>query len=631
MIGRFALLEALGDGGTATVWHARDPLTGQPAAVKLLREELTRIPQQRRAFLAEARLGGRVSHPGVVHIIDCGEQERPGLPPQAWLAMELLDGRSLAEQVRAHGPLSVTDALLLGEALLLALDAVHRAGLVHRDVTPANLMLRITPGQPLDPGTVRLCDLGLAGPAGSTPAAGEPTGSLVALTAGHPAVPAFVWGSAPYLAPEHAAGHPVSASADLYQVGGVLHFALTGQAPFVRDGIEALLQAHLAEPAEPPSSRRPEVPAAVDRLLLRALRKAPLERFDSALDMYREVHATRLALAENAVVTAPVPVIGAGIVAGIGVRAGAGAEPGALTGARAPQGITAHPVPAATGAQRRRRVSGRGLLVAGAAAVAALLAAGGVLGVFGDRATPRVDAVTAASPQAVPEPTTAPAPAVQRLTQVPELLGRSLAEARVLLEAAGLTVGQLGTSHSASPADTVLAMAQPAGMRVAPGTAVALTVASGWNAVPSTIGMSEAEATAALTAAGFTVTAQLASGSGASPGSNTTGPGSGSGVGGSTDPGTDPSSDTGSAVSPSPTVPASLAVRSTLPVAGTLLRLGSSVSLTLASPAAAPAAAPAPSPGNAPRPTTPTDGSGPADPPRPGDLDCSPAVSECLP
>lgn len=668
MIGRFVLLDALGSGGAATVWRARDPLTGQPAAVKLLREGLTELPAQRRAFLAEARLAGRVTHPGAVRIIDCGEQERPGLPPQAWLAMELLDGRSLSEQVRAHGPLPVLDALLLGEALLLALDAVHRAGLVHRDVTPANIMLRITPGQPLDPATVRLCDFGLAGTPGGTPAAATPPPAAPAPPAppvsrargrkslgiasetanrvplrergeGEPVVPTHVWGSAPYLAPEHAAGQPVFAAADLYQAGGVLYFALTGRAPFTRDSTEALLQAHLAEPAVPPSSRRPEVPAAVDRLLLRALRKAPLERFDSALDMHRELRATRLALAENAVVTAQLPVLAAGaapglrdehvdLAAALAQAAGSGSAQFAQTSpaqtGTAEPGVSALKIGRA-GLPRSRRLSGRGVLVAGAAVVAAMLAAGGVLGVLGDRATPRVDAVTAAVAQPTAEaPGVAPAPAAQRLTQVPALVGRTLAEARALLAAAGLTLGRIDTSHSASPADTVLAMAQTAGVRVAPGTTIALTIASGWNIVPDVTGLSESQASAALAAAGFTATAYIvgegaaapAPGAGAEPGTQT---GSGPGAG----PGSEPGSET----PPGASTAQVRVVRSALPVAGTVLRLGASVSLALAVPAPAPTQEPQPQP----QPTAPSTPSGPADPPRPNGPDCSPAVSECLP
>ncbi len=459
MIGRFALFEALGEGGTATVWRARDPLTGQPAAVKVLHDALTLDPAQRDRFLAEARLTAQVSHPGIVRIIDCGEHERPGQPPQAWVAMELLEGHSLLEYVRAHGPLPVEDALVLGETLLTTLDAVHREGLVHRDVTPANIMLRITPGLPLDPATIRLCDFGVAGLAGTAPAA---AGAVRRESDGKPAaLPAFIWGSASYLSPEHAAGRPVFASADLYQLGGVLYFALTGQAPFARDSIASVMQAHLIEQAPAPSTHRAELSPAVDRLVLRALRKAPQERYASALEMQAQVRATRMVLAENAVITAPLPVVDTAALSHLGepaltVTGGSFALPrGVGTSLDLATVVGPHRGDAAP---RRSRMTGRALWVAGTATVAALLAAGSVLGVLGERAAPQVSAVSEAAPQPTVEaPPVTPAPASQRLTLVPELLGVTLEEARARLAAAGLTLGQVDTTNSALAAETLCA------------------------------------------------------------------------------------------------------------------------------------------------------------------------------
>lgn len=568
--GRFELVRALGAGGTATVWEARDRVTGERVALKLLRAELTRSTVDRQAFLAEARFVARVQHPGVVRIIDCGEQQRPGLPPQAWVAMEVIEGRTLSRHVRESGPLSVDDALVLTEALLDALDAVHRSGIVHRDVTPANVMVSIAPGQPLDPAQVRLFDFGLAGPPGTPASASFAAGAGATLArssrseqADQPArtdVPAFIWGSAPYLSPEQASGSPVQQGADLYQAGGVLTFALTGRAPFEGQSAEELMLAHVNDPVDPPSVHRPEIPERVDRLVLRALRKSPHERFASAQEMRWAVRDTRIALSENEVVTARlVPVLGAG--PGAFAASAAGVPGGRATDARAGS---------------RSKSAARFVMLAGSAVVLVALTVGGLVAMIGGRDAPRVEATSTEPPrQAVAAVDPTPTATTPRLVAVPDLVGRSLAEARDLLEAAGLTVGEITTSNGASPADTVLSMANPAGARVAPGTSIPLTIASGWNAVPNLTGLTEAEAQQALAAAGLS------------------GAASRSGQGGVTPP----------AHSASPLVTA------TLPAAGTVVRLGAQVTFTLGSQV----------PGPTPAPTDPTDPTDPADPTDPTD------------
>lgn len=542
---RFEIIRTLGRGGTAAVYEAHDPETNQRVALKLLHEDLTRSEAQRHAFLAEAHFMRRVRHPGIARIIDFGEQPRDGLPAQAWVAMEIVSGVSLSQLVREHGPLSVLDALLLGERLLDLLEVVHQAGIVHRDITPANVMVRVSPTGDLEQGSVRLLDFGLAADAGA-PATLGPTSPLI-------------WGSAAYLSPEHASGAPVFPEADLYQVGGVLCFALTGGAPFDRKSAEELMRAHLGEAPLPPSTHRIDIPASVDRLVLRALEKNPEARFPSAQEMRRVVRATRQSLTESEMVTAelvPVPAY----AAEVGTEARS-----AIRGTRA-------------GGRASRR-GDRLFLIVGAALLVAVLTVAGLLAMIGEKEGPLVRA-TSTQPVPPVEAPVEPAPAavVPRLVVVPDVAGRPLVEARLLLDAAGLVPGEITSVNGAVAADTVLGVAESVSIRMAVGSPIALNVASGWNAVPPLVGLSEADASLALGAAGFSGAVGWAGPSGAD--------------------------------SPSPVGPP--LVLSSHPAAGAVERLGVPVTVLLGYPAVVPTPVPV-------EPETPVTPGGPDSPEQPTD------------
>lgn len=568
-VGPYELRAMLGSGGTATVFEARDVDSGEVVAVKLLHRELTALPSERAVFLDEARLMARIDHPGVARVREVGELPQGDAPPQAWFAMEVVRGVSLARLVRDHGPLDVDDALRLTDALLDALAAVHAAGVVHRDVTPANLMVEAQTGEPLRPEGVRLLDFGLAAAPGTTAAAdswadpvglGSPSAADGRDAGSSPIESPLIWGSAPYLSPEHALGRPVPVAGDLYQVGAVLFFALTGSPPFQRETVDAVLRAHVNEPAPPPSTLRPDLPGRVDRVILRALQKSPGERYLTAPEMRWAVQGALLSLGEPEAVTAELPA----------VAAVSGPPTGAL-------GAPAALVPPASG---RRR--GWALAIAGLVLVASASAA---VALRGTEVAPEVTAASTdvAVPAATPTPTPAAnATAAARWVTMPDIAGLSLGEARAALTRVGLTLGEVTTSHSSLPADTVLSAAQAPGVLVQEGTPVALTVASGSSAVPSVIGMTREEALAALAAAGFTGVPLLAI--------DAAGPDAVSGAG-------------------------VWRVTSAAPAAGTIARLGAQVSVTLAP---APAASPAPEPEPAePDPAAPVDPSVPEPTPAP--------------
>lgn len=261
--GRYVLLDALGSGGMGTVWRATDELLQRTVAVKEVRlnssgEELDK--RLRRAH-HEARALARVSHPHVVNVYDLVDHE-----DRIWLMMELVDGSSLAEVITSGGPLPPHRVAEIGLQLLAALDAVHAADVLHRDIKPGNVLLR-------HDGSAVLCDFGIAALAG--------TESLTA--------PGGVIGSLEFIAPERLTEQPAGAASDLFSLGGTLCALLSGRPPFPRTSAAALLHAVMRDEPELPEPAGPLHP-----LLTALLRKDPAERPSAAeaMDMLRRVAPT---------------------------------------------------------------------------------------------------------------------------------------------------------------------------------------------------------------------------------------------------------------------------------------------------------------------------------------------------
>jgi serine/threonine protein kinase len=199
--GRYELVRPLGHGAMATVDLAHDVELDRPVALKRLAENLARDQDLRRRFLREARLAARLAHPNVVRVFDVGEDD--GRP---FIAMEYVEGQTLAELVGRRGKLPAAEVATLGMQMCAGLAASHVAGLVHRDVKPQNLLLGTD-------GVLKLGDFGIAvGPGGT-----------------HLTLAGTVLGTAGYLAPEQARGERVTAAADIYAVGAVLYELLTGE------------------------------------------------------------------------------------------------------------------------------------------------------------------------------------------------------------------------------------------------------------------------------------------------------------------------------------------------------------------------------------------------------------------
>jgi TolB-like protein len=254
--GRFRVVAPLGEGGMGTVWRAHDPGLDRDVALKLLSPALLASDAARRRFLREGRAASSLTHPGIAIVHDVGESDG-----QLWLATQLIEGESLAKRCE-HGPLSIAEAVALARGLAEALGHAHAHGVLHRDVTAGNVM--VTPE-----GRAVLVDFGLARPEGAAQLTS--TGALL--------------GTAGYVAPEVLRGEPADARSDLYGLGAVLHLMLTGRLPFAGGAPEAQMYRALNEQVPPPSELRPELPGALDALVVKLLAREPADRYASAAEV----------------------------------------------------------------------------------------------------------------------------------------------------------------------------------------------------------------------------------------------------------------------------------------------------------------------------------------------------------
>ncbi|HEV2258537.1 MAG TPA: protein kinase [Streptosporangiaceae bacterium] len=273
--GRYLLAGVLGAGGMATVWRARDEVLGREVAVKVLSPQYAADPGFLARFEREARHAAAVSHPRLVTVFDSGIDG--GTP---FLVMELVTGRTLRQVLDEAGALPAGQAVAVAAAVCEGLEAAHAAGLVHRDITPANIMLA--------GGEVKVLDFGIARAGGT--AAGTATGTVL--------------GTAAYLSPEQAAGYPAGPASDLYALGCVLFEMLAGVPPFTAESQVGIAYRQVHDDPGVPSARRPGLPASLDQITARLLAKDPADRPASAAAARAGLLA---ALASDATAVLPVP------------------------------------------------------------------------------------------------------------------------------------------------------------------------------------------------------------------------------------------------------------------------------------------------------------------------------------
>lgn len=264
LAGRYRVDELIGYGGMAKVYRGQDLTLGREVAIKILDPDLARDTAFRTRFRLEAQAASRMSHPSIVRVYDAGDSTTTsgaaGSEDPPYIVMELVKG-TLLKDIIAGGPVPVADAVRYVDGILEALDYSHRAGVIHRDIKPGNVMVT-------DKGQVKVMDFGIA-------RAVSDSSSTVAETT-------QIIGTAAYFSPEQAKGEPVDARADLYSTGVVLYELLTGRQPFRGESPVAVAYQHVSETPVPPTEVNDESPGALDPIVLRALAKDPYQRFPDA-------------------------------------------------------------------------------------------------------------------------------------------------------------------------------------------------------------------------------------------------------------------------------------------------------------------------------------------------------------
>jgi eukaryotic-like serine/threonine-protein kinase len=441
---RYEVLSRIGSGGMADVYLVRDQLLGRQVALKLLHGRFAEDQDFVERFRREASSAAGLSHPNVVGIFDRGEWDGT-----YYIAMEYLPGRSLKALIQEQGPRRPEEAIDIAVQILRAARFAHRRGIIHRDLTPHNVILD-------EEGRAKVTDFGIARAGASDMTL---TGSIM--------------GTAQYLSPEQAQGLAVSAASDLYAIGIVLYELLTGQVPF--DGETAITIALKQVSATPPapSALNPAVPAALDAVVLRALAKDPAQRFADAEEFIAALLEVRRALpdAEQGQSdrgaqrpTAPPPVV----------------VPAAPLPLPATGGL-AIPAAGSTGGDPYEEGARHWPWVV-AALVALALAAGIALLLLPGSHQVRVPAVT----------------------------GQTEAAATATLKRAGLTATPASRSSTTVPAGVVISASPAAGSLTSRGAHVEIAVSSGPASLPlpKVQGLTQAQAVARLRSEGFLPTVQ---------------------------------------------------------------------------------------------------------------------------
>ena len=265
--GKYRLEQLIAHGGMGSVYRATHLQLEREVAIKILRAEYLADEKVIERFKREARAAARLKHPHVIAVYDFGVLPAGG----AYLVMELVEGRSLREEMRAsaarNGQLRCERAVALMRQACAGVEAAHSRGIIHRDLKPDNIMIEAEPG---GGEVVKVLDFGIA-------KLRENGRTLQGLTDEG----VFI-GTPNYISPEQCTSLPVDARSDVYSLGVILYEMLTGRVPFGGGGTSTVLLRHLQEPPAPPSRFRPEIGGALEQVLLRALAKNPNQRFDSA-------------------------------------------------------------------------------------------------------------------------------------------------------------------------------------------------------------------------------------------------------------------------------------------------------------------------------------------------------------
>jgi eukaryotic-like serine/threonine-protein kinase len=252
------------------IYRGFDVRLRRPVAIKRLRSDVANNPIFRARFRREAEAAGRLQHSAIVAIYDTGEERDATGRSIPFIVMELVEGRSLRDELHEVGGLSPGRALEVTAAVLEALACSHAAGIIHRDIKPANVMLSNT-------GEIKVADFGIARPTLDT------TGTVT--------LAGTVMGTPQYLSPEQGRGETVDVRSDIYSVGCMLFELLVGEPPFTGDSPLNIVVQHISDAPNPPSAIRADISGDIDSIVLKALAKDPAERYQTAWEMKADIES----------------------------------------------------------------------------------------------------------------------------------------------------------------------------------------------------------------------------------------------------------------------------------------------------------------------------------------------------
>ncbi|GAA1778825.1 Stk1 family PASTA domain-containing Ser/Thr kinase [Nocardioides hankookensis] len=499
--GRYELGELLGRGGMAEVRKGTDTRLGRVVAVKRLRTDLASDATFQARFRREAQSAASLNHPAIVAVYDTGEEpaaDGSGIS-QPYIVMEYVAGRTLRDILREGRKILPERALEITSGVLSALDYSHRAGIIHRDIKPGNVML--TPS-----GDVKVMDFGIARAISDASSTMTQTAAVV--------------GTAQYLSPEQARGETVDSRSDVYSAGCLLYELLTGRPPFVGDSPVAVAYQHVREPAVPPSDHDTSLPPEVDAIVLKALAKRLEDRYQSAAAMRSDIERYLGGRPVQAPIPPPVPAA-APVTAPTSVVAPVATydeeEPRSRTGLiialglllivliagaayllpnlfeKAPEQVPAPNVINKTEKQARQLIGDAGLAV----------------GSIDRENSDEVPAGRVIDQTPDPDNYVDPDSTVDLVislgkpqVEVPFLIGQDKDAAQQTLEAAGFDV-KLKEVESDEDKGTVVSTDPSQGQTVAAGTTIVVSYSDGPEKVPNVVGMQQAEAETAIRNAGF--------------------------------------------------------------------------------------------------------------------------------
>lgn len=531
LAGRYEIRDLIGRGGMAEVHLGYDTRLSRIIAIKLLRSDIAGDTTFQARFRREAQSAAALNHPAIVAVYDSGEehvtQADGSVSSIPFIVMEYVEGHTVRELLGEGEAVPIAEAVEITTGVLDALEYSHRAGIVHRDIKPGNIMLTST-------GAVKVMDFGIA-------RAMEDSAATVTQT--HAVV-----GTAQYLSPEQARGEVVDTRSDLYSTGCLLYELLTGQPPFTGDSAVAIAYQHVREIPKPPSSLAADVPESLDRVVLKALAKNRDDRYQDAAHFRTDLLAaargadvaapatdhwqTTALMPAAAAATTPAPappapspataeeeperkrrpwwvwllmalaliaLVTVGVLAANGAfSGGSGSTP---TASATPTAATVPDVSGKTEAEARSAIESLGLTY-----------------VRGDDvASDTIDSGLAVSTEPgagtsalLGTSVTVHFSSGSAMVDVPDVSGKTQDEARTALEEAGLSVGTVSTEDSSTVAkDSVIRTNPVSGTSVSRGSTVNLVVSTGLTAVPTVTGLEQAEAEQAVTDAGLTFNTQV--------------------------------------------------------------------------------------------------------------------------